>query len=138
MVHLADRLCGQPVSWGINYLPGWGVQLSAEQVLADMQRAELKATEFQPGLFPTDAAAALRLFDTYALRCVAGWCMCGKPSSACSSSVMSSSKRYCRSRSESVRWAICCRDTAAAFAWCAARCASCSARTCSAIRSASS
>ena len=73
MVHLADRLCGQPVSWGINYLPGWGVQLSAEQVLADMQRAELKATEFQPGLFPTDAAAALRLFDTYALRCVAGW-----------------------------------------------------------------
>ena len=73
MVHLADRLCGQPVSWGINYLPGWGVQLSADQVLADMQRAGLTATEFQPGLFPADADAALKLFDAYSLRCVGGW-----------------------------------------------------------------
>jgi inosose dehydratase len=73
MAQLADRLCGQPVSWGINYLPGWGVQLSAEQVLADMQRAGLTATEFQPGLFPADADAALKLFDTYNLRCVGGW-----------------------------------------------------------------
>src|SRR5947208_11273088 len=73
MVQLAERLCGQPVSWGINYLPGWGVQLSAEQVLADMQRAGLTATEFQPGLFPADADAALKLFDAYSLRCVGGW-----------------------------------------------------------------
>src|SRR4029450_6119789 len=70
---LANHLCGQPVSWGINYLPGWGVQLSADQVLADMQRADLRATEFQPGLFPADADAALRLFDAYSLRCVGGW-----------------------------------------------------------------
>jgi inosose dehydratase len=73
MAQLADRLCGQPVSWGINYLPGWGVQLSADQVLADMQRAGLTATEFQPGLFPADADAALKLFDAYSLRCVGGW-----------------------------------------------------------------
>ena len=73
MAQLANRLCGQPVSWGINYLPGWGVQQSADQVLADMQRAGLTATEFQPGLFPADADAALKLFDTYNLRCVGGW-----------------------------------------------------------------
>src|SRR6187200_3357257 len=73
MAQLADRLCGQPVSWGINYLPGWGVQLSADQVLADMQRAGVTATEFQPGLFPADADAALKLFDADSLRCVGGW-----------------------------------------------------------------
>lgn len=73
MTKLADRLCGQPVSWGINYLPGWGVQLSADQVLADMRRAGLRATEYQPGLFPADPETALRLFDAYSLRCVAGW-----------------------------------------------------------------
>ncbi|MBB5159230.1 TIM barrel protein [Saccharopolyspora phatthalungensis] len=73
MVQLTDRLCGQPVSWGINYLPGWGVQLSADQVLADMRRAGLTATEFQPGLFPAEPETALRLFDAHSLRCVGGW-----------------------------------------------------------------
>ena len=70
---LTDRLCGQPVSWGINYLPGWGVQLDAEQVLGDMQRAGLTATEYQPGLFPPNPDDAKALFSKHSLRCVGGW-----------------------------------------------------------------
>lgn len=73
MMRLTDRLCGQPVSWGINYLSGWGVQLSADRVLADMRRAGLTATEFQPGLFPADVETAQRLFDAYSLQCIGGW-----------------------------------------------------------------
>jgi inosose dehydratase len=73
MERLADRLCGQPVSWGINYLPGWGRQLSADRVLGDMQAVGLTATEFQPGLFPAEVSEARQLFDSFDLRCVAGW-----------------------------------------------------------------
>jgi inosose dehydratase len=48
----------QPVSWGINYLPGWGRQLDADQIIREVRDLGLSALEYQPGLFPEDAQAA--------------------------------------------------------------------------------
>ena len=63
-----SRIAGQPVSWGINYLPGWGVQLSAATVLDEMRQLGIVATEYQPGLFPPDAASARELLSKYGVR----------------------------------------------------------------------
>jgi inosose dehydratase len=53
------RLSGAPISWGVSEVPGWGVQLAPERVLAEMGAAGLPATELgPPGFLP--AAAQLR------------------------------------------------------------------------------
>ncbi len=67
------KIAGQPVSWGINYLPGWGVQLSAATVLDEMRQLGIVATEYQPGLFPPDAERARELLSEYGVRAIAGW-----------------------------------------------------------------
>jgi inosose dehydratase len=67
------RIVAQPVSWGINYLPGWGRQLDANQIVQDVKQLGLDALEYQPGLFPEDAVAARDLFATVGIRPAAGW-----------------------------------------------------------------
>src|SRR5918911_1660638 len=39
------RLAGAPISWGVCEVPGWGVQLPPERVLAEMADLGLTATE---------------------------------------------------------------------------------------------
>lgn len=67
------RIAAQPVSWGINYLPGWGKQLGADQIIRDVQELGISALEYQPGLFPEDARAARALFEGAGIRPAAGW-----------------------------------------------------------------
>lgn len=43
-----DRLAGAPISWGVCEVPGWGEELPADRVLAEMRALGLGATEFGP------------------------------------------------------------------------------------------
>jgi inosose dehydratase len=69
-----QRLAGAPISWGVCEVPGWGHQLSAEQVLTEMAGAGLRATEFGPdGFLPAAAAERRRMLDRYGLAAVGGF-----------------------------------------------------------------
>ncbi|HSK26726.1 MAG TPA: sugar phosphate isomerase/epimerase [Jiangellales bacterium] len=74
MTAVADRIAGAPISWGVCEVPGWGHQLAAERVLAEMRGLGLAATEFGPDGFlpdaPADKAATLR---SYGLAAVGGF-----------------------------------------------------------------
>ncbi len=52
------RIAGAPISWGVSEVPGWGVQLAPERVLAEMRELGLTATEFGPDGFLPEAPAA--------------------------------------------------------------------------------
>ncbi len=71
---LLDRLAGAPISWGVCEVPGWGHQVGADDVLAQMREVGITATEFGPdGFLPNDPAAkATRLADA-GLRAVGGF-----------------------------------------------------------------
>jgi inosose dehydratase len=60
---LLERVAGAPISWGVCEVPGWGHQMSADRVLAEMRQAGLAATELGPEGFlpaaPADKAARL-------------------------------------------------------------------------------
>ncbi len=45
------RIAGAPISWGVCEVPGWGWQMSAPRVLAEMAELGLAATEFGPDGF---------------------------------------------------------------------------------------
>lgn len=71
---LTDRIAGAPISWGVSETPGWGHQLPADRVLADMRDLGLTATEFGPdGFLPDDPAGKLETLSTYGLRAVGGF-----------------------------------------------------------------
>jgi inosose dehydratase len=76
-VHAAgpvDRLAGAPISWGVCEVPGWGLQLPPERVLAEMAALGLKATELGPqGWLPLDGAAARAQLDRHGLALVGGF-----------------------------------------------------------------
>lgn len=58
------RMATAPISWGICEVPGWGVQLSVDRVLAEMADLGFTATELgSDGWLPTDGTA---LMDTLA------------------------------------------------------------------------
>jgi inosose dehydratase len=68
------RLAGAPISWGVCEVPGWGLQLPAERVLAEMASLGLQATELGPqGWLPLDGAAARAELDRHGLRLVGGF-----------------------------------------------------------------
>jgi inosose dehydratase len=68
------RVAGAPISWGVCEVPGWGVQLPAERVLAEMRDAGLAATEFGPdGFLPADPALRAALLKAYGLGAVGGF-----------------------------------------------------------------
>ena len=65
------RIAGAPISWGVSEVPGWGVQLPPERVLAEMRELGLSATEFGPDGFlpsaPAEKAAELARFGLTAV-----------------------------------------------------------------------
>ncbi|MGJ9413090.1 TIM barrel protein [Aeromicrobium sp. CF4.19] len=70
----APRIAGAPISWGVCEVPGWGHQLPAERVLADMAELGLGATELGPeGFLPADADARNTLLGRHGLSAVGGF-----------------------------------------------------------------
>ena len=65
------KIAGAPISWGVCEVPGWGHQLSAEQVLAEMREVGLTATELGPdGFLPSDPEELTATLGSNGLRCV--------------------------------------------------------------------
>ncbi len=70
----ASRIAGAPISWGVCEVPGWGVQLSADRVLAEMRALGLTATERGPaGFLPGDPEEAGGLLARSGLHLVGGF-----------------------------------------------------------------
>jgi inosose dehydratase len=68
------RLAAAPISWGVCEVPGWGLQLPPDRVLAEMAQLGLTATELGPqGWLPLDGALARRELDRHGLRLVGGF-----------------------------------------------------------------
>jgi inosose dehydratase len=68
------RIAGAPISWGVCEVPGWGHQLSADRVLAEMRDVGLSATELGPeGFLPSDPDELTALLTSKGLRCVGGF-----------------------------------------------------------------
>jgi inosose dehydratase len=71
---LDGRLAGAPISWGVCEVPGWGLQLPPDRVLAEMAALGLKATELGPqGWLPFDGAAVREQLERHGLRLVGGF-----------------------------------------------------------------
>jgi inosose dehydratase len=69
-----SRVAGAPISWGVNEVPGWGYQMSAERVLGEAALLGLSAIEAGPeGFLPKDPAEASHLLDEHGLRLVGGF-----------------------------------------------------------------
>ncbi|HEX8095394.1 TIM barrel protein [Jatrophihabitans sp.] len=69
-----DRIAGAPISWGVCEAPGWGHELAAGRVLAEMAALGLRATELGPtgylGGTPSEVRGRL---DEHGLRLVGGF-----------------------------------------------------------------
>jgi inosose dehydratase len=71
---LEARLAAAPISWGVCEVPGWGLQLPPDRVLAEMAQLGLTATELGPqGWLPLDGVQARRELDRHGLRLVGGF-----------------------------------------------------------------
>ena len=74
MRRMASRVAGAPVSWGVNEVPGWGYQMSAERVLGEAASLGLSAIEAGPeGFLPRDPADARRVLGEHGLGLVGGF-----------------------------------------------------------------
>jgi inosose dehydratase len=66
-LNLEGRIAGAPISWGICEVPGWGLQLPARRVLAEMVEVGISATELGSagylGATAADVNAMLSPFD---------------------------------------------------------------------------
>jgi inosose dehydratase len=71
---MKGRVAGAPISWGVCEVPGWGYQLPADRVLAEMAAVGLTATEFGPaGYLPADPVQRARLLAGHALGAAGGF-----------------------------------------------------------------
>ncbi|MFI6515554.1 TIM barrel protein [Spirillospora sp. NPDC050679] len=71
---IRDRVAGAPISWGVCEVPGWGHQMGADRVLAEMGALGLAATESGPdGFLPASPADRAALLAVYGLRPVGGF-----------------------------------------------------------------
>jgi inosose dehydratase len=69
-----DKIAGAPISWGVCEVPGWGYQLSPEQVLKEMREVGLVATELGPeGFLPSEPTAMARVLADHGLQAVGGF-----------------------------------------------------------------
>ncbi len=73
-VPLRDRIAGAPISWGVCEVPGWGLQLPADRVLAEMRELGITATEFGPeGFLPDAPEAKAEVLADFGLAAVGGF-----------------------------------------------------------------
>jgi inosose dehydratase len=71
---MKGRVAGAPISWGVCEVPGWGYQLPADRVLAEMAAVGLTATEFGPdGYLPTNPVQRSRLLAGHGLSAAGGF-----------------------------------------------------------------
>jgi inosose dehydratase len=71
---MKGRVAGAPISWGVCEVPGWGYQLPADRVLAEMRAVGLTATEFGPaGYLPTDPVQRAGLLAGHGLTAAGGF-----------------------------------------------------------------
>jgi inosose dehydratase len=71
---MTGRVAGAPISWGVCEVPGWGYQLPADRVLAEMRAVGLTATEFGPeGYLPSDPGQRSALLADYGLNAAGGF-----------------------------------------------------------------
>ena len=69
-----DRLAGAPISWGVCEVPGWGVMLPRDRVLAEMAALGLKATELGALGYLGDRPGEIEaLLAGHGLGCVGGF-----------------------------------------------------------------
>lgn len=69
-----DRLAGAPISWGVCEVPGWGIMLPRERVLAEMRDLGLKASELGAlGYLGDDPGEISALLESYSLGAVGGF-----------------------------------------------------------------
>jgi inosose dehydratase len=68
------RIAAAPISWGVCEVPGWGLWVPPERVLAEARSLGLGAIEAgPPGYLPADPVALRSLLDRFELRLVAGF-----------------------------------------------------------------
>jgi inosose dehydratase len=71
---IRDRIAGAPISWGVCEAPGWGHEISADRVLAEMAALGLRTTELGPtgylGATPSEVRSRL---DEHGLRLIGGF-----------------------------------------------------------------
>lgn len=71
---LTGRIAGAPISWGVCEVPGWGLMLPADRVLAEMRSLGLPATELgAPGFLPWEPDALTRALAEYRMALVGGF-----------------------------------------------------------------
>jgi inosose dehydratase len=71
---LVDRIATAPISWGICEVPGWGIQLPVNRVLAEMAEVGFTHTELGSlGYLPTEPAALRRILDDHNLELLGGF-----------------------------------------------------------------
>ena len=69
-----ERLAAAPISWGVCEVPGWGPQLPAASVLAEMRGLGLQATEAgADGFLPVDGDELARTLAAHDLDLVDGF-----------------------------------------------------------------
>ena len=69
-----ERIAGAPISWGVCEVPGWGHQLSPDQVLREMADLGLTATEFGPdGFLPTAPDVRAQVLRGHGLQALGGF-----------------------------------------------------------------
>jgi inosose dehydratase len=69
-----DRIGGAPITWGVCEVPGWGVMLPADRVLAEMRSLGISATELgAPGFLPEDSAALSEALDRHGMQLIGGF-----------------------------------------------------------------
>jgi inosose dehydratase len=68
------RVAAAPISWGVCEVPGWGLMLPPERVLAEMAALGFKATELGPvGYLPLEASALRAELERHGLSLVGGF-----------------------------------------------------------------
>jgi inosose dehydratase len=71
---ILDRLAAGPISWGVCEVPGWGLQLPPDRVLAEMRSLGIRATESGPdGYLGRDSGVVRDLLDRHDLELVGGF-----------------------------------------------------------------
>jgi inosose dehydratase len=71
---ILERLAAGPISWGVCEVPGWGLQLPPDRVLAEMRSLGIRASEAGPdGYLGEDTATVRALLERHGLTLVAGF-----------------------------------------------------------------